>query len=332
MNKIRLSKSRLTAAAVLIVILVVGILFPIAGTGARYVTQVSVKGSVSYMLDSDLAKSIRAYDVDDPGVNTESFQLIPGTVVTPTTKIAIEDRTTIPAYLYVEVSGDYSPNMAGGWNLIEGVTGPSGGKVYVYGEGTYDQGNVNVISVFDGKSVPENASELPSRDVDANAVVYLVEKKDDVSAADTFASFVRGDSGLKSQSSNRATEHFTKATVDAAVNDNYTVTNTGSIKEFIRVAVVLNRVDGAGNIEAVNIDELTVPYGWTKVGEYLYYNGRVDPEGVTVAVLDPAGIPEGVTVTVIAEAIQAEGGAVEDAWTEASYDTETSNWTPAGTP
>ena len=126
--------------------------------------------------------------------------------------------------------------------------------------------------------------------------------------------------------------------MSAVVNGDYTVTNTGNIDALIRATVVLNYVDEAGNIVASDspllkegVTALSTPAGWTKVGDYLYYNGTVAPNRTTTKPVfsdaNAAEAAEGVTVTVTVEAIQAAGDAAAEKWTEATYDPATSNWT-----
>ena len=95
MSRIRISKSRLAAAIVLVAILVVGILFPTSGSSAKFKTQRSLSGTVSYMLDDTLAKTL--------SVETGENQLIPGTEIAPGAKIAVTERKTVPAFLHIDL-------------------------------------------------------------------------------------------------------------------------------------------------------------------------------------------------------------------------------------
>ena len=310
MRKIKVSKSRVAAAALLLLVLVVGILFPVSGSSAKYTTQVSLSGKINYQFDNTLATSLK---VD----GTDTYKLIPGTTVTPGAKVIVTGRTETPAYLYVTVSGMYAPKLTDDWTKLEDVTGAGNATVYVYNGAAIPK---EPLIVF--KPV-ELDKEPATHGGDAFVSAYLVEKVGEETASAAFAARAARTSTILSS----ATEKFELATVTAAVNDgDYTVQNTGNIDAYIRAKVVLNRVDEAGNIEAddapllAGVDELPVPEGWTKVGDYLYYNGtvasngKVAPGGVTDPALDPAEVAEGVQITLIAEAIQADGGAAADAW------------------
>ena len=77
----------------------------------------------SYVLDADSL------------VTTNTYQLIPGLTIPKDPFISIENKTEIPAYLYVEVVPDsISPSVSYSvnttlWQLLTGVTGPHGGQV-----------------------------------------------------------------------------------------------------------------------------------------------------------------------------------------------------------
>ena len=309
MRKIKVSKSRVAAAALLLLVLVVGILFPVSGSSAKYTTQVSLNGKINYQFDNTLAASLK---VD----GTDTYKLIPGTKLTPGAKVAVTGRTETPAYLFVEITGGaFSVPLTADWiPLADDVTGPHGGKVYVYLGRSF---NVDVAApVFSEKTLD---STPLTENYDLNVYAYLAEQRDPGDSAVTV--FGYRENWRSTLTAPIATEKFVPVHVSANVNGDYTVQNTGNIDAYIRAKVVLNRVDEAGNIEADGaVPTLNVPADWTKVGDYLYYNGtvasngKVAPEGSTTAPFDPAEVAEGVQITVIAEAIQAEGGAAADAW------------------
>lgn len=119
-------------------------------------------------------------------------------------------------------------------------------------------------------------------------------------------------------------------TNSGGVKSNVTVTNTGNVSAYIRAAIVINLVDSEGNVyakaPAAGTDYNMTPAasGWTKKGDYYYYNGAVAASGTTTNLIDSiteVGSHDGyhLQVTVLAEAIQAEGGngtqsAAENAW------------------
>ena len=105
---------------------------------------------------------------------------------------------------------------------------------------------------------------------------------------------------------------------DKTVKTSAVVQNTGKIPAYIRVAVVANTVDAEGNITgAKDVSDELASNGWTKVGDYYYYNGVVQPSGKTTDLLKAEeGIDlKGIQVTILASAIQAEpDSAVAQAW------------------
>lgn len=302
MRKIKVSKSRVAAAALLLLVLVVGILFPVSGSSAKYTTQVSLNGKINYQFDNTLAASLK---VD----GTDTYKLIPGTKLTPGAKVTVTGRTETPAYLYVEITGGaFSVPLTADWNLLTDVTGPHGGKVYVYLNRSF---NVDVAApVFSEKTLD---STPLTENYDLNVYAYLAEQRDPGDSA--AAVFGYRENWRSTLTAPVATEKFVPVHVSANVNGDYTVQNTGDINALIRATVVLNVFDEAGNAEAgAAVPTLSVPADWTKIGDYLYYNDTVAPNVATTAPFDATEVPEGVTVTVVAEAIQAEGGASADAW------------------
>lgn len=104
------------------------------------------------------------------------------------------------------------------------------------------------------------------------------------------------------------------------------VVNTGTATSYVRVKLVMNWVDGNGNVvSGGNLPEVALnePDWFMKDGIY-YYTKPVAPEGKTTNLLlkdssisEPTEKPEGchLEVTVLAESIQAAPStAVEGAW------------------
>lgn len=110
--------------------------------------------------------------------------------------------------------------------------------------------------------------------------------------------------------------------INEEFNDNNTVKtsavveNTGKIPAYIRVAVVANTVDAEGNITgAADVSNKLAGSGWTKVGDYYYYNGVVKPNETTGNLLAEGIDLNDIQVTILASAIQAEPtNAVAEAW------------------
>lgn len=103
---------------------------------------------------------------------------------------------------------------------------------------------------------------------------------------------------------------------DNTVKTSAVVQNTGKIPAYIRVAVVANTVDADDNITgAADVSNKLAGSGWTKVGDYYYYNGVVQPNEKTGNLLAEGIDLNGIQVTILASAIQAEPtNAVAEAW------------------
>lgn len=108
-------------------------------------------------------------------------------------------------------------------------------------------------------------------------------------------------------------------TVDNGVKSSVKVQNTGNVPAYIRVAVVANTVDAQGNITGAADENILknalAASGWTKNGDYYYYNTAVDPNGLTGELLKNSIELEGIQVTILASAIQSTPtDAVQEAW------------------
>lgn len=135
------------------------------------------------------------------------------------------------------------------------------------------------------------------------------------------------------------TNTFTAAESDIKIDEDVTggqkksiiVQNTGTAVSYVRVKLVMNWVDGDGNVSAepVNITP-SITDNWFEQGGIYYYKMPVAPDGKTENLLkadspitEPADKPAGchLEVTVLAESIQAAPSkAVEGAWTAVKVD------------
>lgn len=128
--------------------------------------------------------------------------------------------------------------------------------------------------------------------------------------------------GLKDTTS-PVTVKFVPVKVNCVVNDNYSVKNAGAVSALVRATVVLNWVDGEGNVVA-NTGALPVPtYGtdWQQLNGFLYFKGVLKAGETTppvIETLNAGEAPEGLSLqaVVLAEAIQSEpnGAAAQEAW------------------
>lgn len=123
-------------------------------------------------------------------------------------------------------------------------------------------------------------------------------------------------------------------TVSGTTKSSVTVTNNGNIQAFIRVAIIANAVDEQGNVTTVgDKPSFTVSSDWTKIDDYYYYNGIVEPDGGETAPLFTGNVSfDGGEINILAESIQVQGGitgdgnASVDAW-KASFDGSSLSWT-----
>ena len=99
-----------------------------------------------------------------------------------------------------------------------------------------------------------------------------------------------------------------------------TVTNTGNIQAFIRVAIIANAVDENGDIIVDTAPTYSVDSSkWTKIGDYYYYNGIVEPNGgKTAHLFTDKVVFAGGEINILAESIQVLGGVTGDG--NASFD------------
>ena len=117
-------------------------------------------------------------------------------------------------------------------------------------------------------------------------------------------------------------------TINETINETFngitksgvTVTNTGNIDAYIRVAIVANAVDAEGNVVAGNKPVYTIKTAnWQELDGYYYYKGAVAPGGTTEALFSsPVDVTDG-ELNILAESVQVLGGidgktASEYAW------------------
>lgn len=106
--------------------------------------------------------------------------------------------------------------------------------------------------------------------------------------------------------------YFTVGRVTCSVtpgeNGTYTITNTGNVEAYIRVAVVANTVEN--DVIVGNGDVNVTSSGCTKHTDGFYYSNGLVEVGGSVSLTVMAG--SDVQVTVLAEALQPN--AAQDAW------------------
>ena len=192
----------LIAAAVLLLAAVVITGNTVLG---KYITEDAVHGTftVSKRLASRFAlqehKAVQgedgSYTLDETLVTTNTYQLIPGLTIPKDPYISITDKTSIPAYIYVEVVNssvadavDYDIDTTK-WTLLDGVTGPHDGAVYTYYAGPVDNSTSGRGSI---PILANNSFTLPPLPITGEREVltfygYLIEPtSDSATAAETF--------------------------------------------------------------------------------------------------------------------------------------------------
>ena len=123
-----------------------------------------------------------------------------------------------------------------------------------------------------------------------------------------------------------------RETITGNTKTNVYIENTGSAKAYIRAAIVVTWQDASGNVYPalpVQRTDYTISLGsdWTEQDGYYYYNGEVDcvaGSNTTTNLINSIAPVEGcipygydLHVEILAQAIQAQGGAVTSAtnWT-----------------
>lgn len=100
---------------------------------------------------------------------------------------------------------------------------------------------------------------------------------------------------------------------DGTTKSDVYVTNDGNIQAFIRVAIIANAVDEQGNVTTGTAPGYTVDLTkWTKIDNYYYYNGIVEPNGGKTADLFTGPVTFNGEINILAESIQVLGGITSD--------------------
>lgn len=122
---------------------------------AKYIKDIPFTGNVTFK--ADLAETFTltetqavrqtdgSYILSGEQVTQNTYILMPGVDVPKDPKITITGKTTVPAYLYVEICPDLPATVTYGimphWKAL-GIKGPHGGDVYVY---AYPDGTVIIL-------------------------------------------------------------------------------------------------------------------------------------------------------------------------------------------
>ena len=118
---------------------------------AKYIKKTEFKDN-TVTIQADLAKDFKIVEsevsrnelgeyslISGTETSENDYILMPGVDIPKDPKIVITGKTALPAYLYVEVVDTHTDSavtyeLADWWTLLTDVTGPNGGKIYVYNE------------------------------------------------------------------------------------------------------------------------------------------------------------------------------------------------------
>lgn len=112
-------------------------------------------------------------------VTSNSYDVLPGAVLPKDPAVTITQKTSVPAYLYVEIvdgttGGIFSWTIADNWTKLDGVTGKNGGTVYVYNtvltNTSCPTGSIPVLK--DNKVTVANADDLQLGDAGKTISFY----------------------------------------------------------------------------------------------------------------------------------------------------------------
>ena len=172
-----------------------------SGTKAKYTKAVTTQ-QVALTVNADLAASLEVkehqltgdyYDEyelsSDTLVESNAYVLMPGVSIPKDPKVYVTGKTSIPAYLYVEVvdstylvtSGENAAfvySLTDDWTKLTEVTGKNGGEVYVY----------NTVLQTEGENVQD--FEIPILTGNTITVTEKLNKGSDYSGSLTFYAYM----------------------------------------------------------------------------------------------------------------------------------------------
>ena len=331
MNKVKeFFKKRRAVLSIAIALLLVASIGVGFGISAKYRKDITIPGQL--IIDAGLAKSVAAvehkavraadgsYELDNnEETNSNEFIVVPGVDLPRDPFVRITEKTSVPAYLYIEVvkTDNVDCTLTGDWEELPGKEGKNGGSIYYY-TGTLEEKDLIEILILEGEvTVGDGEAEL-------SFYPYMVAASSEVSAADAFDDkyVSTGTTGTYTPagSNEPGVAKEDDGTVDVENNDEQSV--------YVRATVIVNwkMEDGSffGTAPVEGTDyTFTQGAGWFYCGSdgFYYYSSPVEanakaPDLVKLFTENDGAAPDGCTlsVTVDVQTVQAAGNAVAEAW------------------
>ena len=325
----RLRTALLIGLTVLLAAAVIG-----TTVGAKYVKEISIPcrliikanlaDRVAVLEHEPLRQADGGYRLGSNEVSESEFVLMPGVDAARDPFVRIEGKSSIPAYVYVEVVSTLDEKagftFADEWEKLDGVTGQNGGEVYVFNETVSSDSKEDIeLPLFEDEAVTISHTYLVSEaetETELSFYPYMAAAEDGKTAAECFDEnkIGFGDTGK-----------YTPAPQGiVSVEDGKAVVGDIGYSVWVRAAVVVNWKDDSGNILGRNTEEGTdytfnSDVGWFKAADgYYYYENAVESGGETNSLISGfaaiADAPDGysLSVDVSAEVIQCAGWTDED--------------------
>lgn len=135
------------------------------------------------------------YTLGNEEVDGNDYKVIPGIDILKDPTILIKNKTSIPAYLYLEVVGDCSAyfnyDIDSNWEKLEGVTGNNTGNIYVYKYST-DSYQINAINgeekfnIIDNKTLYTKDEITETNKLSLNFYAYLAQVVENKTPAEIY--------------------------------------------------------------------------------------------------------------------------------------------------
>lgn len=164
----RKAKSNLNRTHILIAVMIIAInCAAIAGVlSAKYIKDYFPVGELKLSVKLDEKVSIIEHDAvrQDDGsytlgateVGSNNYEVMPGVDIKKDPQIVLEDKTAVPAYIYVEIVTDkpetVTYDLTANWLRLGTLTGLEGGPVYVYSS------NGTTAEVVDSEDFPNRTN------------------------------------------------------------------------------------------------------------------------------------------------------------------------------